>query len=434
MKILVLGNGGREHALVHAFKQHGHVVYCLPGNAGTTLLCQPTPHQVNVRDFTTLAAFAKAYAIDLTVVGQEQFLADGLADFFAAEGLTLFGPKRQAAQMESSKVWAKAFMTRHEIPTASHVACFSYDEAADALSRLSHWDGIVVKCGGLTGGKGVTVCSTSEEALDTIHKFMRENRYGLAGHAIVLEERLEGREISLLAFADGKRMIPMVPSQDHKRLYDEDRGPNTGGIGAYAPVSFVTGKIMHQIKDEIIDRTQAGLDKEGIAYQGVIYFGLMLTKTGPKLLEYNCRFGDPEAQVVLPLLKSDPAEIMLACTQGKLEAKEIAWTMQSACCVVMASGGYPENFQTGYEIKGLDQIKNASRCRVFHAGTAFDAEGKFVTAGGRVLGITGIADNLETAAAIAYENVGKILFNDAHFRSDIAAQALPKQEVIHCRT
>ncbi len=429
MKILVLGNGGREHALAHKFKQQGHQVFCFPGNGGTQEICLPSP-ELNLKDFAALSQFAASQKIDMTVVGPEQLLADGIADAFAAQGQPLFGPTQKAVQLESNKVASKKFMVNHHIPTARHVSCRSIQEAEKAVQDyFSKWNGVVIKCSGLTGGKGVLVCRSPQEAFKAIQTVMGDLRYGSAGKEIVVEEKLEGFELSILAFADGKKIIPMIPSQDHKRLYEGDSGPNTGGIGAYSPVPLAGPELLQQIREEIIEPTQAGLIKEGIEYKGVIYFGLMITASGPKVLEYNGRFGDPEAQAVLPLLQSDLAEIMRACIHGKLKEENIHWAKKASCCVVMVSGGYPEHFQTGYEIKGLDKLNKHPNCTAFHAGTSQDAKGRLVTSGGRVLGITGWGASLEEAVSAAYDGVNEIEFENSYYRRDIAYQALKNLEV-----
>lgn len=428
MNILIIGSGGREHALAFFLNKQGNRVFCAPGNAGTEEIC--LPHSIKkVNDFKALNDFVSSQKIDLTVVGPENFLADGIADAFAERGHALFGPSKRAAQLESSKAWAKGFMKKYDIPTARFVICRSLDEAYRAVdNNFSDWNGVVIKCSGLTGGKGVIVCSTLSEAHQAIEIVMKERRYGSAGNEIVVEEKLEGYELSLLAFADDTKMIPMIPSQDHKRLLDNDQGPNTGGIGAFAPVPFVDRILINQIREEIIDRTQAGLNKEGINYRGIVFFGLMITQYGPKVLEYNCRFGDPETQAILPLLESDLGEIMNACLQNRLKEEEIRWSPRYACCVVMVSGGYPNSFQTGYEIKGLNKLKDQPNSLVFHAGTSRNAKGDVVTSGGRVLGVTGLGNDLEQAIKESYQAVKKISFDQAHYRSDIARQALTIHE------
>lgn len=426
MKILVLGSGGREHALVHAFARQGHEVFCLPGNTGTKELCMPVP-AINVNDFAQLINFVKSYGMDLTLAGPENFLAEGMADAFAKQGLPFFGPTQKAARLESSKAWAKRFMHRHHIPTARFAVCSSINEAyTTAKMCFLLWKkGVVVKPSGLTGGKGVTICHHLDEARKAIKSILEDKIYGEAGHQIILEQRLEGEELSLLAFCNGKQIIPMVPAQDHKRLYDNNLGPNTGGLGAYAPASFVSSNDLDVIREKIIEKTQHGLNKDHVDYRGVLYFGLMLTEQGPKVLEFNCRFGDPEAQVILPLLKTDLAEIMFSCIGNDTHLKDnsIQWFSKSACCVVMASGGYPNDYKMGYPIHGLEEVKKIPDCFVYHAGTTQDLHGNVVTAGGRVLGVTGLGASIEEAAQKAYLGVEKIQFTGSHHRKDIAGSA-----------
>jgi phosphoribosylamine--glycine ligase len=406
MKILVIGSGGREHALVHTFHRQGHTIYCIPGNAGTEHLCVPHP-PVDPYNFDLLITFVKEKQIDLTVVGPEDFLAKGIANAFEKKNLPLFGPRKEAAILESSKSWAKSFMQKYNIPTARFTLCKNQEEAFKSL-----YPNIVVKPSGLTGGKGVVCCQTVEQAKEAVRAISNDD--------IVLEEMLFGKEMSLLAFCDGSTIIPMIPAQDHKRLHNHDKGPNTGGMGAYAPVPFVTEKLMDDIKSTIIARTLRGLKSENLHYVGVIYFGLMLTKEGPKVLEYNCRFGDPETQAILPLLESDLAEIMLACCKDRLHDIHLEWKKQSSCCVVMASPGYPGNCQTGIEIGGLEH----SSALVFHASTQKNSHGKVISAGGRVLGITGMGSSLHEAAQNAYQGIQGITFPTSHYRTDIASQGI----------
>ena len=426
MKILILGSGGREHALAHTFFRQGHRVYCLPGNAGTDEICDAIPKQwgaINATHHNQITDLVKKLGVDLTVVGPENLLEGGIADAFAVQHLPLFGPTKKATTLESSKAWSKQFMAKYQIPTARFSLSKNLKEAHELANKnFTEWNGVVIKPSGLTGGKGVAVCQTLEEASDAIKEIMEENLYGKAGEEIVIEERLIGKELSILAFCDGEKMIPMIPSQDHKRLYNNDKGPNTGGVGAYAPPPFAD-KLMTEIKETIIDRTNEGLKREGIIYKGVLFFGIILTASGPKLLEYNCRFGDPEAQAVLPLLGSDLARIMRSCLDGKLQDKDIIWSAKVSCCVVMVSGGYPNRFVTGQEIFGLNDLKGQRNCLVFHAGTVRNEGNHVVTSGGRVLGITGIGNTLQEAIDMAYDGVKKISFNQAYYRTDIAHQA-----------
>lgn len=431
MKVLVIGSGGREHALAHTFHRQGHAVCCLPGNGGTAEFCDPFSSREDRFDlfkFDQLISYVKEQQIDLTVVGPEDFLTKGIANAFASSHLPLFGPSQEASLLEGSKAWAKKFMSKHRIPTARFAICSSEEEARQVIRlNFEGWNGVVIKPDGLTNGKGVTCCKTEKEAEAAIVEIMKEKRYGAAGATVVLEEHLSGKEISLLALCDGKMILPMIPSQDHKRLHDGDMGPNTGGMGAYAPVSFVTKSIMEQIQSLIVQRTQEGLEREHITYQGILYFGIMLTTGGPKILEYNCRFGDPETQALLPLLNSDLAHLMLACCSGNLRSKELLWKSQSACCVVMASEGYPYSVsQTqatkNNEILGLDRLKDQKDLLVFHAGTKKGNNGEILSAGGRVLGVTGIGNSLTEAVHQAYKGVDAIHFPGAQYRRDIAYQ------------
>ncbi|NGX57518.1 MAG: Phosphoribosylamine--glycine ligase [Chlamydiae bacterium] len=423
MKILVIGSGGREHALCHTFLRQGHQVVALPCNAATSKL---SPQKaVSPENTSKLVKFAQENDIALTVVGPENYLANGIKDIFSKKGLKLFGPLQEATKLESSKSWAKEFMHKYQIPSARFFTCRTSQKAKQIIrDHFAEWGGVAIKPSGLTAGKGVMCCKTLQDAEEAIRIHFDEKRYGDASDKVVIEELLQGPECSLLAFCDGKTMIPMIPSQDHKRLWENDAGPNTGGVGAYAPVPLIGEQILQEIYDQIMEPTNQGLKEEGILYQGVVYFGIMLTAQGPKVLEYNCRFGDPEAQVVLPLLQSDLAEIMLACCDGTLAQKKVTWKPQSACVVVMCSGGYPHSYQTGYQIYGLEDFQNDDNVIVFHAGTKINDHKKVVTNGGRVLGVTGIGDSLNEAVGHAYRCVSKLSFTDAHYRRDIANQSL----------
>lgn len=433
MKILVIGSGGREHALVHTFVRQGHQVYCLPGNAGIQMISSPIAKEwtnLDINDFSKLADFVKEFSVDLTVVGPELPLSNAIADYFVSQGLLLFGPEKNAARLESSKAWAKQFMAKYNIPTARFVVCRNSNEAKiSAENFFSDWNGIVVKPNGLTGGKGVVCCSSLLDAKKAISESMDALQYGNAGSEIVLEELLDGKELSVLAFSDGVNIFPMIPSQDHKRLYDNDEGPNTGGVGAYAPTPFATKALMDEITQSIIEPTRNGLQAEGIMYKGVLYFGLMLTKNGPKVLEYNCRFGDPETQAILPLLDSDLAQIMLNCCKGRLNQSDIRWKSLASCCVVMVSEGYPYAFSKGHEIYGLDQFKDCDDILIFHAGTERNEQGKIISHGGRVLGVTGIGHDLKNAISKAYQGMHKISFDGAYYRKDIARQAFIEEDM-----
>lgn len=422
MNLLVVGNGGREHALAWRLAQSDRVtkVFVAPGNAGTALT--PRLENLPITDIDQLIEFVKSNNIAFTVVGPEAPLAAGIVDKFRAAGLRIFGPTKAAAQLESSKDFAKAFMKRHNIPTADYES-FTDPEAAHAYVRRKGAP-IVVKADGLAAGKGVIVAMTLDEALDAVHEIMDDAAFGKAGSRVVIEEFMDGEEASLLAFTDGKTICPMVSSQDHKRAYDGDKGPNTGGMGTYAPAPVMTDEMVKIATERILRPTIAAMAKEGRPYKGCLYAGLMITKEGPKVVEFNARFGDPETQVVLPLLKSDLVDIMLACADGTLDEEHIEWSDGAAVCVVIASGGYPKAYKKGFPIDGLEKAK-ALGTLVFHAGTA-EKDGKIVTSGGRVLGVVATADNIRNAVDKAYKGVNAITFEGAFHRTDIAHRALER--------
>ncbi|MGH7194710.1 MAG: phosphoribosylamine--glycine ligase, partial [Candidatus Saccharimonadales bacterium] len=372
MNILVLGSGGREHALIASLARFGHRLFCHPGNPGMLECASPLfDRQVLLSDFEQLAKAAREKLIDLTVVGPELPLSLGIADYFASQKLALFGPSQSAARLESSKAWSKQFMLRHGIPTARFSVCRGKVQAlATARALFAEGKQAVVKPSGLTGGKGVVCCDSIEEAVNAIEACIGY------GEEIVIEERLSGPELSLLALCDGTKMAPLVPAQDHKRLYNGGLGPNTGGIGAVAPVGFADSALLCRIEAEIVEPTLAGLIKEGIDYRGTLFFGLMITREGPKVLEYNCRFGDPETQVVLPLLDADLAELMLDCLNGRLDRKKVRFLPLCACCVVLTSCGYPEAPKLGASVVGLEQLQGQANLRVFHAGTKRESNGQ----------------------------------------------------------
>ncbi len=428
MKILVLGSGGREHALSSTFHRQGKQVYCLPGNGGTDVFCEPVEAEwkhIHLDQHEQLLQFVKEHEIDLVVVGPEAPLENGIVDFFTEHQINIFGPFREGARLESSKARSKAFMDAHHIPTAESVVCNNAQEAMDAIHRLfPKWKGAVIKPDGLTGGKGVTICKTLQEAITAIDLIMEVGKYGLAGNRVVIEEMLTGPEVSILAFCDGNTMVPMIPSQDHKQLHESNTGPNTGGIGAYAPLPFISDEDLEHIYREIIEKTNEGLLDEGVTYKGVLYFGLMITDQGPKVLEFNCRFGDPEAQVVLPLLESDLAEIMLACINGELaKLPPLRWKPQSACGIVLYSNGYPGEYQTGFQISGIEKVLESEDTYIFHSGTKIDADKKLKTAGGRVITVTALGSSLPDCVDRAYQGARNINFEGAAFRKDIASQA-----------
>ena len=416
MKVLVVGGGGREHAIIWKLKQSPLVdkIYCAPGNAGIGELAECVP--IAAMEFDKLIAFAKENTVDYIVIGMDDPLAEGIVDAFEKEGLQVFGPKQNAAILESSKAFSKNLMKKYGIPTASYETFDDYEKAKAYLQTQTM--PIVLKADGLALGKGVLICNTLEEAETGLKEIMQEHKFGTAGNTVVIEEFLEGPEVSVLSFCDGKHIVPMVSAQDHKRALDHDKGLNTGGMGTFSPSKFYTKEMAEECMKTIFQPTLDAMKKEGRPFVGIIYFGLMYTKNGMKVIEYNARFGDPEAQVVLPRLKTDLLEIMLACTNGTLDKIDIQWYDNAAVCVVLASGGYPVAYDKGYEITGLDKIAKKENIIVFHAGTD-KKNGKFVTAGGRVLGITGIGKNMDEAIQTAYEGVEIVDFEKKHFRTDI---------------
>lgn len=419
----MIGSGGREHALAHTFWRQGHEVFCCPGNPGIRTIATPLAREL-LDDFAVLVRKVRELKIDLTVVGPESFLEKGIADVFASENLLLFGPNQRAARIESSKAWAKEFMTKYQIPTALFQVCGSLNSALQtAHSFFSKGKKAVVKPSGLTGGHGVVCCQTYEKAEKALRHLFKEKPYGSAGQEVVIEEHLFGPELSLQVISDGVAIFPLLAAQDHKGLYDGDLGPNTGGMGAYAPLPFVDRAMHERIEQTIIEPTLRGLQQEGILYQGILYFGLMLTQEGPKVLEYNCRFGDPEAQAILPLLETDLASLMMAAVRGDLPSQTIQWKSGANCCVVLTSEGYPGSPITGSLIGELPEKDDLF---LFHAGTALDNRGNLVTAGGRVLGVTALGADLDDAIAKAYQAIeGR--FPWAYFRRDIGRATVSTQ-------
>ncbi len=416
MKILVVGSGGREHTIVWKLKQSplADKIYCAPGNAGISELAECVP--IGAMEFDKLISFAKENTIDYTVIGMDDPLAGGIVDAFEKEGLKVFGPRQNAAILESSKAFSKDLMKKYNIPTASYEVFDDYEAAKEYLQKQSM--PIVLKADGLALGKGVLICKTLEEAEQALKEMMKEHKFGSAGNKIVIEEFLEGPEVSILSFCDGKTIIPMVSAQDHKRAFDNDKGLNTGGMGTFSPSKFYTEEMAKNCMETIFQPTVDAMIKENRKFVGIIYFGLMYTKNGMKVIEYNARFGDPETQVILPRLKTDLLEIMLACTNGTLDEINIEWYDNAAVCVILASGGYPVSYEKGYTITGLEEIAKKENTIVFHSGTA-KKDGKFITSGGRVLGITGIGNTIEEAIQTAYEGVKIVDFDKKHFRTDI---------------
>jgi len=421
MKLLVIGSGGREHALVWKLKQSPRVtkIFCAPGNAGIGALATNVP--IPVSDLPALLKFAQDEKIDLTVVGPDDALAAGIVDLFQKNGLRIFGPTRSAARFESSKIFAKEFMHRHGIPTAAS-GHFSKSEEAHAFCQKMKYP-VVIKADGLALGKGVVIAESSDMAAKTIYRIMERKQFGAAGSNIVIEEFLQGQECSIHALVDGKNYILFPSAQDHKRVFDGDQGLNTGGMGAFSPAKILTPEIEERVHREIMQPFMAGLQAEGIVYQGLLYPGLMLTEDGPKVIEFNSRFGDPETQAFLPRLKTDLVDLVEATIDGKLGGQKIAWDDRDSVCVVIASGGYPGNYPKGLPITGLEQFEGSSDVIIFHAGTKLE-NNRIVTAGGRVLGVTALGDSLKDAQARAYEAVSRIHFEDCHYRTDIAQKGL----------
>jgi phosphoribosylamine--glycine ligase len=421
MKVLVVGGGGREHALVWKLAQSPLVskIYCAPGNAGIAELADCLP--VSAGDIEALVAFARKEKIDLTVVGPEEPLTKGLVDALERYGLKAFGPTRKAAQLEASKDFAKALMKKYGIPTASYRTFTDYGKALAYLEKVGV--PIVVKADGLAAGKGVAVCLTMDQAREALDRMMRQKVFGEAGTKVVLEECLVGEEASFLAFTDGQTVIPMPTSQDHKPIYDGDQGPNTGGMGAYSPAPVVDPALFQEAMDRVMIPTVRAMAQEGRPYRGVLYAGLMIQDQGVKVLEFNVRFGDPEAQPLLMRLKSDLLEIMEAVIEGKLDQIKIEWDERPAVCVVMAEKGYPGSYAKGSVIEGLDRVKKMKDVMTFHAGTAFN-EGRIVTAGGRVLGVTALGEDIPRAIQKAYRAVERIHWESAYYRTDIGKKAL----------
>ena len=417
MNILVIGSGGREHALYWKLSESPQTeqIYAIPGNPG-----MGASAAIALDDHAAILRFAKEHEIGLVVVGPEVPLMNGLVDELEAAGIRAFGPRANAAEIEGSKSFAKDLMKKYGIPTARYEV-FTAAEPARAYIRQEGAP-IVVKADGLAAGKGVIVAMTEQEALDAVDAIMEDHSFGDAGARVVIEEFMEGEEASLLAFTDGTMIRPMISAQDHKRAYDGDRGPNTGGMGTYAPAPVMTPEMTERAVEEILKPTIAAMAKEGRVYRGCLYLGLMVTSDGPKVVEFNARFGDPETQVVLPLLDSDLVAIMCACADGTLADVPIRWKDGAAVCVVLASGGYPGHYEKGQEIHGLADAE-AMGALVFHAGTAIK-DGKLVTNGGRVLGVVGRGTDISSAVDAAYAAAAKISFKDAYYRKDIAHRAL----------
>jgi phosphoribosylamine---glycine ligase len=420
MKVLVLGSGGREHALVWKLRQSPRVskIYCAPGNGG--IAAEAECLHADLKNIDSLVNVAKRVEPDLTVVGPELPLTLGVVDRFTSRGWKTFGPTAAAAQLESSKSFAKLFMQRHHIPSAPYAICRSRDEVRDALPHF-HMP-IVLKADGLAAGKGVVICKTKDEAATVASEMLSGKMLGEAGLCVVIEECLQGEELSFLVLSDGDRVAPLVPAQDYKRVGDGDTGPNTGGMGAYSSQALLDGQMQNWIVQHIARPVVKGMKAEGVEYQGILYCGLMLTARGPMVLEFNCRFGDPETQAILMRLESDLLEAFEAAIEGRVSEGDFRWSKDATACVVMASGGYPGTFEQGKKISGLEDVNHMEDVKVFHAGTSAQ-DHTYFTAGGRVLDITARAPELKTAVARAYDAVSKIGFEGAHYRKDIAAKA-----------
>ncbi len=417
MKVLIVGSGGREHAIATSVAKSPKVdkIYCAPGNAGIGQLAECVA--IGAMEFDRLAAFAKEKQIDLTIIGMDDPLVGGVVDVFEAEGLRVFGPRKNAAVLEGSKAFSKDLMKKYDIPTAAYE---NFDDADKALAYLETADfPIVLKADGLALGKGVLICNTLEEAKAGVRSIMLDKQFGAAGNRMVIEEFMTGREVSVLSYVDGRTIRTMTSAQDHKRAKDGDQGLNTGGMGTFSPSPFYTAEVDEYCREHIYQRTVDAMAAEGREFKGIIFFGLMLTSKGPKVLEYNARFGDPEAQVVLPRMKNDIIDVMEACIDGRLDTIDLQFEDNAAVCVVLASDGYPVRYDKGLEIRGLENFEGRDGYYCFHAGTKLDENGKFVTNGGRVLGVTAKGTDLKEARANAYAATEWVDFDNKYMRHDI---------------
>jgi len=423
MRVLVVGGGGREHALVWKIADSPLVdkLYCAPGNAGIADLAECV--DVEAGDVLGLRRFARENAIDLTVVGPEVPLVKGIVDSFGSAGLRVFGPTREAARIEGSKVFSKQLMQRHGVPTAPFRVFNGPERAKSYLEMIGA--PVVVKADGLAAGKAAIVCRTLKEAYEAVDRIAIRREFGDAGDQLVVESCLVGEEASMIAFTDGRTIAVLPSTQDHKAIYDGDRGPNTGGMGAYSPAPVIDEGLAAQIEREVLVQTVHAMNREEKPYRGVLYAGIMVTDDGPQVLEFNCRLGDPETQPLLMRLESDIVPILLATLDGTLDEVDIRWDARPALCVVMASGGYPSGYQKGFPIEGLDDVKAMEDVMVFHAGTALE-DGQVVTSGGRVLGVTARGDTIRQAKDRAYEAVGRIHFPKAYYRTDIGQKAIAR--------
>lgn len=422
MNVLVIGSGGREHAIAWILKKDKNIknIFCAPGNAGTSFIAQNI--NISVEKIDELLRFAKEKEIDLTVVGPEVPLVNGISDIFLEAGLNIFGPVKNAAMLEGSKEFTKCLLRDNKIPTAEFET-FNDPEKAKLYIKNNKKYPVVIKADGLAAGKGVIICNNENEAINAIEDIMNKKIFGNSGNKIIIEEFLEGEEASILALTDGEEILLFPPSQDHKRIYDDDKGPNTGGMGAYAPTPLIDNSLINKIKNTILYPTLEGLKRKKIVYKGVLYAGLMITPEGPKVLEYNCRFGDPETQSIVPLIDASLIDLFIACIEGKLKNKRIDVKDKFALNVVIASKGYPGKYEIGKEIFGLEKFQNKEDIIIFHAGTKIE-NGKILTNGGRVLNFTGIDNDIRKTIDKVYNNINEIKFDGAYFRKDIGKKAL----------
>jgi len=423
LKVLVIGSGGREHALVWKLSQSTKVakIFCAPGNTGIAEIAECL--DIKADDIDALLNFAKYEGIDLTVVGPEVPLTAGIVDTFVKAERRIFGPDKSGARLEGSKVFAKDFMRKYGLPTAEYKTFTSYLHAEEYI-RLKGAP-VVIKADGLAAGKGVFVCDNTDEAVDSLRLIMRDKAFGDAGSRVVVEQCLKGEEASFMILTDSKTVVPLATSQDHKTIFDGDKGPNTGGMGAYSPAPVITKSLHSKIMKTVVDPMMKGLKREGINYRGVIYAGLMICEGRPYVLEFNCRFGDPETQPILMRLESDLFDMLKATSEGKLKDVQVSWKDDTAVCVVISSKGYPGTYEKGKEIIGLDELKGKRGTMIFHSGTSLN-KGKLVTSGGRVLGVTSLGKDIQTARQNAYKAIEKIHFEGMHFRTDIADKAIKR--------
>ncbi|MBU1626078.1 phosphoribosylamine--glycine ligase [bacterium] len=424
MKVLVIGSGGREHAIVWKLSKSPLVdkIYCAPSNGGINLIAEPV--NIKAEDIQNLVKFASEKEIGLTVVGPENPLSEGIVDIFQQNGLTIFGPSRKAARIESSKVFSKSFMKKYAIPTADFEVASDFKEAE--LKVHSHGYPIVIKADGLAAGKGVFVCNEKKEGQEALEKIFKDKIFGDSGNSVVIEDKLVGEEATYMVITDGRNIIPLSSSQDHKAIYDGDKGPNTGGMGAYSPAPIVTKKLEEKIISTIVEPTITGLKAEGFPFCGLLFTGLMIKDDNPFVIEFNCRFGDPEAQVVLMNMESDLFPLLMDAAKGDISGISTKWSEGFSVCVVIASKGYPRSYEKGKKITGLEKFVKSEDVFIFHAGTKEDSEGNILTNGGRVLGVTAIGKDIKSAIAKAYSAVLDVSFENVYFRRDIGQKALNK--------